>query len=267
VAVVFALARQLFGVRVAIIAAGITAVLFWPVFYSRLALRAISLPVFSGLSAVFWWRAWREGGRETRRQGDWETRRQGDWETGTLPVSQSPGLLVFFLSGLFAGLSLHTYLAARALPIFYGLFLVYLAIFHGRELKARWRGVVVFGVVFTAVVVPLAWFLWQNPGAEFRVAEVAAPLNALRAGDFGPVLQNGLKIAGMFGFTGRAPLAGGYPRPAGLWATAGALFLWRRAAECVALAGYAVWIFIVVGGNGRSSQPRHHQRSQHHSHC
>jgi len=31
---------------------------------------------------------------------------------------------------------------------------------------------------------------------------VAAPLAALRGGDFGPVLQNGLKILGMFGFTG-----------------------------------------------------------------
>ncbi|MBK8984926.1 MAG: glycosyltransferase family 39 protein [Chloroflexi bacterium] len=219
VAVAFALARQLFGWRVGLMAAGITAVLFWPVFYGRLALRAISLPVFSGLSAYFWWRAWREGDRETRREGDKETRREGDKETRRqgdsrspgLPVSPSPPLPLFLLSGLFAGLSLHTYLAARAAPIFYGLFVLYLALFHWPELKARWRGVALFAVVFTAVVAPLAWFLWQNPGAEFRVAEVAAPLNALRAGDVGPVLQNALKIAGMFGLTGVAIWREGIP--------------------------------------------------------
>jgi 4-amino-4-deoxy-L-arabinose transferase-like glycosyltransferase len=182
VAVTFALGRKLFGGRVGLMAAGITAVLFWPVFYGRLALRAISLPVFSGLSAYFWWRAW-----DFQRSG---------------AAAQRKSISSFALAGLFAGLSLHTYLAARAIPIFYGLFVVYLAIFHGRELRARWRGMVLFGGVLTAVAAPLVWFLWANPGAEFRVAEVAAPLNALRTGDFGPVLQNALKIAGMFGLTG-----------------------------------------------------------------
>ena len=42
IAVTFALARKLFGKNVALMAAGLLAVLFWPVFYGRLALRAIS---------------------------------------------------------------------------------------------------------------------------------------------------------------------------------------------------------------------------------
>jgi 4-amino-4-deoxy-L-arabinose transferase-like glycosyltransferase len=58
VAVTFALARRLFGWQVAITAMGLTAVLFYPIFYSRLALRAITLPLMSGLSAYFWWRWW-----------------------------------------------------------------------------------------------------------------------------------------------------------------------------------------------------------------
>ncbi len=79
VSVSFVLARKLFGWQVGIVAMGITAVLFFPVFYSRLGLRAISLPVFSGLSAYFWWRAWLisrepvlsriEVGAETQRKG------------------------------------------------------------------------------------------------------------------------------------------------------------------------------------------------------
>ncbi|MEZ4593404.1 MAG: glycosyltransferase family 39 protein [Chloroflexota bacterium] len=202
VAVTFALARKLFGKNVALIAAGLLAVLFWPVFYGRLALRAISLPLVAGLSAYFWWQAW-ENDKVTRRQGD-----------KVKSVTLSPGHLVtpspsdasiahpFTLSGFFAGLSLHTYMAARAVPIFYALWLAYLAIFHWREFKRRWRGIVLFLVMFAAVAAPLVIYLQTTPNAEFRISEVDAPLQALRSGDWQPVLSNGLKLLGMFGFVG-----------------------------------------------------------------
>ncbi|MCB8977647.1 MAG: glycosyltransferase family 39 protein [Ardenticatenaceae bacterium] len=188
VAVTFALARKLFGKNVALIAAGLLAVLFWPVFYGRLALRAISLPLVAGLSAYFWWQA---------GENDTVTRWQGE----VVKVTQSP-LHYFTLSGFFAGLSLHTYMAARAVPIFYALWLAYLAIFHWREFKQRWRGIVLFAVIFAAVAAPLAIFLQTTPDAEFRISEVDAPLQALRSGDWQPVLSNGLKLLGMFGFVG-----------------------------------------------------------------
>ena len=54
VAVSYALGRRLFGVRLGLLSAAFLAVLFWPVFYSRLALRAMALPVVAGLSAVAW---------------------------------------------------------------------------------------------------------------------------------------------------------------------------------------------------------------------
>ncbi|MBE2220222.1 MAG: glycosyltransferase family 39 protein [Anaerolineae bacterium] len=174
VAVTFALARKLFGWQVGIIAMGITAVLFFPVFYSRLGLRAISLPVFSGLSAYFWWRAW----------------------------SARKSTPAFALAGLFAGLSFYTYMAARAVPIFYGLFIAYLALFHWREFKQRWRGVVLFGAIFAVIAAPLAYYLITNPGSEFRISELDAPLRALMAGDLRPVLENALKILLMFGVKG-----------------------------------------------------------------
>ncbi len=52
------------------------------------------------------------------------------------------------------------------------------------------------------VAAPLINFLLANPNAEFRVDEVSAPLQALLAGDFRPVWQNGLKILAGFGFSG-----------------------------------------------------------------
>ncbi|MCL4262573.1 MAG: glycosyltransferase family 39 protein [Anaerolineae bacterium] len=192
VAVTYALARRLFGETVALLAAGLLAVLFWPVFYGRLALRAISLPVVAGLSAIFWWQAW---------QSDRMTRWQGDKGQTSQQFTLSP-LHLFTVSGLFAGLSLYTYLAARAVPIFFLLFILYLALVHRQELKVRWRGVGAFTAVFLLTAFPLFYYLQTHPGAEFRVAEVSQPLTDLLAGNPLPVLQNGLKLAGMFGVVG-----------------------------------------------------------------
>ena len=175
VVVTFALVRKLFGKDVALMAAGLLAVIFWPVFYGRLALRAISLPLVAGLSAYFWWQAWEANGKQVK---------------------------LFALAGFFAGLSLYTYMAARALPIFYALWLGYLALFHGRDFRQQWRGVLLFVVISAAVAAPLVIYLQTNPGAEFRLSEVDAPLRALLAGDFRSVLSNGLKLLGMFGFVG-----------------------------------------------------------------
>jgi 4-amino-4-deoxy-L-arabinose transferase-like glycosyltransferase len=182
VAVQYALARRLFGVRTALLSAGLLAVLFWPVFYSRLGLRAISLPFISGLALVAWCRAWPLAARPVRRS--------------------DTAVWWFVPAGLLGGLSLYTYMAARAVPIFFGLFIVYLAVTQGKAFRRNWRGVVLFTAVFAASTLPLVLYLQGNPGAEFRIAEVDAPLRALAAGDVRPVLQNGLKIAGMFSFSG-----------------------------------------------------------------
>ncbi len=176
IAITFALTKKLFDEKVALLAAGLLAIMFWSVFYSRLGLRAIWLPVFSGLSFCFFWKGWVD---EDRRRG-----------------------VAFFAAGIFAGLGFNTYMAGRALPIFYGLFVVYLAIFHWAQFKRAWRGIFLFSIVLGLICLPLLLFLQNNPGAEFRVAEVAAPLGALRNGNIQPILENGFKILGMFGISG-----------------------------------------------------------------
>src|SRR5690606_2069118 len=119
----------------------------------------------AGLSAYYWWKAWELEGVNGRK---------GERVQEVTPSPLHP----FTLSGFFAGLTLHTYMAARAVPIFYGLWLAYLAIFHWREFKQRWRGIVVFLVIFAAVAAPLVIFLQTVPDAEFRISEVDAPLQA-----------------------------------------------------------------------------------------
>lgn len=180
VALCYALTRQLFGREVALIAAALLAVLFWPVFYSRLALRAISLPVVAAVSLYGWWRGW-EAPRSAMERPSW---------------------LWFALAGVAAGLTAYTYMAARAVPIFYGLFIVYLALFHRPRFRRRWRAIALFVLFYAVVALPLVVYLQSNPGAEFRISEVDAPLRALREGDLGPVVQNGRRILGMFAFSG-----------------------------------------------------------------
>ncbi|MCP4421867.1 MAG: hypothetical protein GY805_35080, partial [Chloroflexi bacterium] len=87
-------------------------------------------------------------------------------------------------------------------PIFYGLWLGYLALFHWHDFRKRWRGILLFVTMFAIVAAPLLIYLNNNPGSEFRLSEVDAPLQALLAGDWQPVLNNGLKLLGMFGFVG-----------------------------------------------------------------
>ena len=227
VAVGYALGRRLFGERVGWWSAAFLAVLFWPVFYSRLGLRAIALPVVSGLSAWAWWRAFAGGrgsGRATNPLPNPLPKGEGvpDPLPNPLPKGEGmpnplpnpllkgegvPSLAPLHMgwviaSGALAGLSLYTYMAGRAVPIFYALFTVYLALFHRPAFRARRRGLLLFWLALAAVALPLAGFLLTNPGAEVRIAEVDAPLRALLAGDLRPLLANAVAIAGGFAVRG-----------------------------------------------------------------
>lgn len=192
VAVVYIVGRRMFGRNVGLWSAAFLAVLFWSVFYSRLALRAISLPFFSGMALYFWWRAFNWTKREL------EQRKQ----PGDASLSHQHITFYFVVAGLFAGLSLHTYMAGRAVPIFFGLYTAYLFLFHRSHFTRHWRGILFFWLALGLVASPLLVFLSANPDAEVRISEVDAPLRALRAGDFQLVLENIIKISGMFGIRG-----------------------------------------------------------------
>ncbi len=173
VAVTYALNRRLFGRNAALIIAAIIAVLFMPVFYSRLALRAISLPVTAGLCACFFW----------------------DW----LKTGQRKFLI---LAAVLAGLSSYTYLASRALPIFFIGWFIALALLHRMRVGHTAKDWLTFAAVYLLVSLPLILFLQNPANVETRVGEVDGPLQAMLAGDLRPVLQNSLAILGGFGFSG-----------------------------------------------------------------
>lgn len=177
-AVTTALTRRLFDRTVALIVAAYLAVGFWPVFYSRLALRAIALPLTAALAAYFLFGLLRFDGEKRRGLG--------------------PALGF----GVFLGISLYTYMAARILPFIFLAFIAYLALFHRQRLRGRWGKLILAALVAALVAAPLLIWLATHPGAEARVAEVREPLDRLLAGDPSLVWENLKANLRMFTFEG-----------------------------------------------------------------
>jgi 4-amino-4-deoxy-L-arabinose transferase-like glycosyltransferase len=163
-------ARLAFGRRVGLLAAALLAVGFWPVWMSRVGLRAVSLPPLVALSSWLTLRALRSA----------------DPSRGA-PQRQVIGR--FALAGLSAGLTLYTYPAAYAVPLVFAALTAYLLIFQWSTVKRAWRGLVAFWVAAVLSVVPLAVALSRLEGGYRRVRQTAIPLRALSEGDPRPLLQ------------------------------------------------------------------------------
>jgi hypothetical protein len=111
----YLLSRRLFGTLPALIAAAWMALSFWCVMTSRVGLRAVTSATMFAASAYAFWRA---------VPLPWGTSREQ-----TVPGSRLSWLW-WVVSGVFLGASIYTYMASRAMPAVYVLFLVYLAAFH-----------------------------------------------------------------------------------------------------------------------------------------
>lgn len=189
--------RRLFGPRVALVAAAGLSVMLWPVFWSRVGLRGMTLPLTMCLGAEALWRAlW--GPSRSLRHGA--------------------------LAGLWWGLSAYTYLAARGVPLLLGAFLLYLLLVHRDRVRRRWRALALAGGCALLIALPLGAHLLAHPEAQTRVYEVNAPLTALRQGDPRPVLANVPRVLGMFSVRGDATERNNLPGrpvfPEPLWALA-----------------------------------------------
>jgi len=169
--VTYVLTRRLFGATTALLTAGWLALAFWPLFYARVGLRAISLPVVAGLSAYFLFRAIAP-------------------QTALAPSSGAKKPLInWLLAGLFLGLSFYTYMASRILPALLVVLLVYLR-FVSPTPRLRPAHLAVFALIATLVSAPLVIWLATHPGAEYRIAEVREPLDRLFRGDPSLVWRN-----------------------------------------------------------------------------
>jgi 4-amino-4-deoxy-L-arabinose transferase-like glycosyltransferase len=170
VALVYPLTARLFNRRIALLAMTGVAVSFWAIFVSRLTLRAVLLPPGLLLTLYFLWLALKPNSpvngvtsSAPPRPPHWggKTKIPPSGGIGG-PAPHSPFTPIWFsLSGLFAGITMYTYLSARFVP------LIVLAMFgyqwfRGRIGKQHWLGLALFVLVWGVISGPLAAYYWQN---------------------------------------------------------------------------------------------------------
>jgi 4-amino-4-deoxy-L-arabinose transferase-like glycosyltransferase len=181
VALAYALARKMFGVKVALLAAALLAVSFWPIMYSRFGLRHIGvLPWMLGAFLVLY-----PSPRPARQPGE-----------GVRGVGRS------VLAGIFLAAGLMTYFAGRAVPLILIGFLVYLAIFNRAILRrVWWRCLLAIGIA-ALIALPMFVAIAHTPGGEKRTEVVGGPLIELRQGNVQPAVETTVGTLGMFTFAG-----------------------------------------------------------------
>ncbi|MBN1874466.1 MAG: glycosyltransferase family 39 protein [Anaerolineae bacterium] len=162
----WAVGRRMFTREVGVLAGGLTAISFWALMYSRVAVRHIgALPWM--LLGIYWgWRALQDS---------------------HLPRGAMPGIA----SGI-AG-AVMTYYAGRLVPVL----LVVALPFVGAR-KERWRPYLLSIAIGLLLTVPMFIAAAQTSGSDARVSEVAVPLQEFRNGNPRPLLGNIWTTLGMF---------------------------------------------------------------------
>ncbi len=163
VPLLYVVGRKWFHLSVGLIASAGLAVSFWGLMYARFGLRQVMTPLLALLVFHFFWRAWHRP-----------------------PRSAVPDSL---LVALFTALGFYTYFASRGLPLIFLAFAGYLFLYNRELFWGNWKKWLLMGVGTAVLLIPLFLNLRQQPEAEARVAELAAPLIRAREGDFSLIAE------------------------------------------------------------------------------
>ncbi len=179
------LTRRLFGRRIALFTSGVLAVTWWPLFFSRVALRGITLPLTFTGAIICLWRGLALDEDRTLR-----TRTTAHW-----------GWLVG--GGALTGLTWYTFTAARGLAILLPMLLVYLGLLGAIPLGQLGRIALVTLVMASLVAAPFIYEMQVHPGApETRLDQLGGVVDQLLAGNLVPFAKQALNTAGLFLVTG-----------------------------------------------------------------
>ena len=203
----YRLVRRMFSPTVAVVVLAGLSIALWPVFWGRVGLRAMTLPLMLALGFDWLWRGLTtEFGTQNSERGIFASFRH------------------FILAGIFFGLSAYTYLSSRALPILLAIFTLYLALFARKKMRGRrWRGLFVSFMIAGLIALPLVITLLTQPDLQFRVSEVSEPLDQALQGDWRAVNANIGRAFGMFTVQGDTtvrdnwPNRSVFPEPIGQW--------------------------------------------------
>lgn len=164
--------------RIALTAAALTAVSFWPLAFSREALRAGMLPFFMTAAVWFFWEILgdSEGNLTAKDAENAKNYRHLFWPVVGFGVS--------------IALTLHIYLAARVAWLLFPLFLVYLFLWHRPIFRRAWQPVLAGLGLGWLLAAPMFLYVRAHPYVLTRLDMLDGPLQALRSGQILPVLQN-----------------------------------------------------------------------------
>jgi 4-amino-4-deoxy-L-arabinose transferase-like glycosyltransferase len=175
-AICYALAHRLFNSRVALTATALFATLFYPVFLTRIGLRAFTLPLFAMFSVYAVWR--------TLHERSWR------WSVA---------------AGIFNGLMLYTYTSARIFPAVILIWLAALLILDRKLLIANLTRLALIAGVAAALMAPFVTFALAHPDVvNQRLNTMGGPYFEIQRGEFKGLIENLGKVAGMFTFAGEA---------------------------------------------------------------
>jgi len=167
---------------VALLAAVGISLSFWAIFVSRLALRAVTLPLLELPAFYFLWRGLigsQDGNRRT--------------------VARR--LAYFALGGACLGAAMYTYLSSRFLLFVPLLFFSYWLL-RGQARREHWLGISLFLAFWTLVFAPLGLYYLNHPDVFGRRAGQVLNLPLALAGDLRPLITDTLRTLGMFGVLG-----------------------------------------------------------------
>lgn len=256
ISMTYAWAQRCWRRDVALAAAALMAVSYWPVASSRQALRAGLLPFFMAAAVWFFWVLYRRG-RRLQTEGD-------ERGNGRFPASLLWPTLAFSVC---VAITLHIYLAARVAWLLFPLFLIYLLWAARRDFRRLWlptlAGLLLAGLLTT----PLLLYVQRNPYALTRLDMLDRPLQDLLSGNVLPLLQNvwAALLAFFWPGAGDTFLAYNIPgRPVFHWVTAvfflvgvgAALWQWRRPAPLFVLLWFLTGIIpsLVTGPTANSTR-------------
>ena len=212
VAITYAWAAPRFGRAVALLAAALLAVSFWPLAGSREALRAGMLPFFFALSVWGFWRIWNyelgirneeeephaKIAKDAKDAKDSSLRSSRPWRS-----MREVSALVTLVFALALAATLYIYLAARVSWLLFPLFLGYLALWHRAAFRRSWRPALAGLLLAGLLAAPLFLYLRAHPEMQTRLDMLDGPLQAVAAGQWRPVLANATDALLAFVWPGR----------------------------------------------------------------
>ncbi len=184
----YALFKRMFSRRVGWLALAWLSSSLWQLIFSRIGLRAVSLPVLELIALYCLWRG------ISVRHPPLGTR----WAWG---IWANPWLI---MAGIGLGASLYTYTAARFLPLVVLLFVLFEAAIEPSRRRSLLAGLGIIGLIAAITALPLSHYFWLHPQDFTERAEQVSMLS--QAGSTGTVLSSiwysASATLGAFGVTG-----------------------------------------------------------------